>query len=132
MCRPSAGSLAGSAQHTKSVGEAASARITLDTHIQAIAAAAAKPTPEQADRLRALLPAPDNAVGRTSDLHVFVAGVLVSLAGIGLTGFMVVRLGGTTPAGTPQCSRRLPPSWRLYRRSSRRCGATEPCARSCP
>ncbi len=37
-------------------------------------------------------------VMRTSDPYLVVAGVLVALAVIGLTGFMVAQLSGATPA----------------------------------
>jgi hypothetical protein len=35
---------------------------------------------------------------RTNDRFVLLAGVLIALAVIGLTGFMVIRLSGTSPA----------------------------------
>ena len=63
-----------------------------------IEAARDKLTLEQADRLRSLLPAPADVVMRATGLHVVVAGALVALAVIGLTGLMVVRLSETAPA----------------------------------
>lgn len=35
---------------------------------------------------------------RTSDPYIVAAGVLIALAVIGLTGFLVARLSGTSPA----------------------------------
>ena len=85
MDRPLTGKLADLHGREARARKATNARITLNTHIAAIATAAGELTPEQADRLRALLPASADAVMRTSDLHVVVVGVLVALAVIGLT-----------------------------------------------
>ena len=98
MGRPFPGELADPHRCEARARKAVDTHIALDAHIRAIEAAAGKLTPEQAERLRSLLPAPADEVTRTSDLHVVVAGVLVTLAVIGLAGFMVVRLSGTTPA----------------------------------
>jgi hypothetical protein len=78
----------------------ADARTILDMHIRAIAAARDELTSEQADRLRASLPLPAGEVTRLRDLPGILAGALVTLAVIGLTGFVVVRLGASTPAIT--------------------------------
>jgi hypothetical protein len=82
---------------TEGVGKATSARADLDVHIQSIEAAG-KLTPEQADRLRVQLPAAAEVGKQTSDLRGFAAGLLVTLAVIGLAWAMVIRLSGTTPA----------------------------------
>jgi hypothetical protein len=87
--RPSTG------QPAERASKAPSAAI--DTHIRAVEAAAGKLTPEQADRLRALLPAPANMVRRTKDVHLALARVVVTLAVLGLTGFIVADLSRANP-----------------------------------
>jgi Flp pilus assembly protein TadB len=98
MARPLPGKLAHLHWREARARKAAYTCTTLDAHIRAIEAAAGKLTPEQADRLRAQLRVPaDTVERRAGDLHVVVAGTLVTLAIIGLTGFIVVRLNGSTP-----------------------------------
>jgi hypothetical protein len=89
MRRPSTG------QPAERASKAPSAAV--DIHIRAVEAAAGKLTPEQADRLRALLPAPANLVRRTKDVHLALARVVVTLAVLGLTGFIVADLSRANP-----------------------------------
>ena len=60
---------------------------------------------------------------RDSDPYIVAAGVLIALAVIGLTVFLVVQLSVTSPRSPLRCSPRSPPSWRPSLPSSRRSGA---------
>lgn len=64
------------------------------------------------------------------DVCAVLAGVLVALAVIGLTGFVVDRLSGTTPAVIAAVLAAIAAVLAACRRSSRHCRASEPCAHS--